>query len=49
MNQTSRQEGGHICEPEWFHKGQEISKRNFSILNFPKNQRKYLYNICPSL
>ena len=19
MNQTSRQEGGHICEPEWFH------------------------------
>ena len=25
MNQTSRQEGGHICEPEWFHNKVEIS------------------------
>ena len=25
MNQTSRQEGGHICEPEWFHNKVKIS------------------------
>ena len=25
MNQTSRQEGGHICEPEWFHNKVKLS------------------------
>ena len=28
MNQTSRQEGGHICEPEWFHNKVKISDDN---------------------
>mgnify|MGYP006863758290 CR=1 FL=1 len=41
MNQTLRQEGGHVCEPEWFHKGQKISE--FIFLGFNPSQKQTFF------
>ena len=39
------------CFYKWmeFSKGQIISEQNFGVLNFPKKQRNYCENFCPSL